>query len=262
MSEPYYKYFIRSNWKGRAETPSDIGARFVETLAALSNIDPIFADWKVIDTHNMSSLPLSVARPRIATVVEDNVARDDDDEPSPAYGYHISAMTGGFKDPRTVNFRVEAGGKDASATRLEFGDFFVPPDPVIVAYPLVKAALLAINAVWLAPWACAQAFRSGAIEVPIDIGGVAVTSIQGVVQVPSDPTFPNSMFNIPWIAYLSAPLALELRLAPEILTERTSDGGLLMSATAERFDPTNPVHLRRSRILAETLIACTANYRP
>jgi hypothetical protein len=30
-----------------------------------------------------------------------------------------------------------------------------------------------------------------------------------------------------------------------------------MTATGERLDPTNPDHVRRARILAETLIACT-----
>ncbi len=44
---------------------------------------------------------------------------------------------------------------------------------------------------------------------------------------------------------------------PEIVTERTPDGGLLMSAVEERLDPTNPEHLRRARILAETMVSRT-----
>lgn len=56
-------------------------------------------------------------------------------------------------------------------------------------------------------------------------------------------------------------LTTGLKLAPEILTERTPDGGLLMSATTDRLDPTNPEHIRRARILAETLIACTGYRR-
>jgi hypothetical protein len=34
-----------------------------------------------------------------------------------------------------------------------------------------------------------------------------------------------------------------------------------MIATEDRLDPYNPEHLRRSRIIAETMIACTG-YRP
>jgi hypothetical protein len=32
-----------------------------------------------------------------------------------------------------------------------------------------------------------------------------------------------------------------------------------MTATTERIDPDNPEHLRRARILAETMIACTGH---
>ena len=35
-----------------------------------------------------------------------------------------------------------------------------------MTYPLYKAAVLAINAAWRAPWACAEVFRSGTISVP------------------------------------------------------------------------------------------------
>lgn len=111
MTEPYYKYLIRSGWKGRAEAPSDIGARFVDTLTALRDVDAIFANWSIFDTHNLVSFPASEARSRIAAVVEDNVARDDYDEPSPVYGYHISAMTSTYKDPRRQDHRSNRHGQ-------------------------------------------------------------------------------------------------------------------------------------------------------
>ena len=72
---------------------------------------------------------------------------------------------------------------------------------------------------------------------------------------PGAPIFPYSRFHIPWLAYVSAPLASRLQLPAEIATERTPDGGLLMTATKERLDPANPEHLRRARILAEIMIA-------
>jgi hypothetical protein len=61
--------------------------------------------------------------------------------------------------------------------------------------------------------------------------------------------------------YLSAEHAVGVTLGREILTERTPDGGLLMIATEERLDPTNPEHVRRARILAETLIDRTGYQR-
>ena len=142
---------------------------------------------------------------------------------------------------------------------LRAGDEMVPPDPMIVTYSLFRAVLLAINAIWLQTWACAQAFRSVNIKVPL----ANSPSGQGYVLKPapmvlSDTAFPESIFHIPWFAYLSAPLCADLILPSQIQTERTSDGGLLMIATEEWLDPELPEHVRRARILAETLIARTA----
>jgi hypothetical protein len=252
-----YRYFIRSDWRGRPETPTTISEKLVETLDALSAIDPVFTGWEIINIRDMSSFPFAGARSRVAATIECNIVRNDYDQPSPNDGYHAVATAGVFKDPRSVTFNADAGGKYGGGTKLEFGDYGVVTDPSIVTYPLFKAALLATNAVWRAPWACAQASRSDTVKVPFQLGNLKGTRIDSAMQVPRDPAFPESIFHIPWIAYLSTELAGGLQLASEILTERTSDGGLLMSVTTERFDATNPEHLRRARIVAETMIACT-----
>ena len=255
MKVPFYSYFIRSGWPEHFETPAAIAAKFLKTLDALSR-DPIFASWEVFDTRKVSSLSLAEARLRMAAIVEDNVARDDFDKPALMYGYHANAMTGEFRNPRSVSLGIRAGGRYENGAVLEFGEYDVAPDLAIVTYPLFRTALLAINAIWSAPWACAQAFRSGAVAVPMNFGGAQGSRIDSVTQVPIDPTFPYSIFHIPWIAYLSAECAAGVTLGREILTERMPDGGLLMTATTERLDPMNPEHVRRARILAETLIAC------
>jgi hypothetical protein len=97
-----------------------------------------------------------------------------------------------------------------------------------------------INAFWSPVWACANVFKMRDDKAPLLAGA---------------PLFPYSRFHIPWIAYLSASLASGLQLPPEIRAERTPGGGLLMSGTEERLDPTNPEHLRRACILAEIMIA-------
>lgn len=254
-SQIVYRYFIRSAWKGRTEMPVAVGAKFLKTLDALSGFDPIFANWEVFN-GNMSMLSLAAARLRIAAIVENGVIRDDFNNPVPTDGYYTSAMAGEFRDPRGVNLRVKAGGRFEGNMELAFGEYDVVPDLTIVTYPLFRTAMLAINAIWRAPWTCAQAFRSGAVAVPVDFGAVQGKRIESVTQVPIDPTFPDTIFHIPWIAYLSAERAAGLTLAREILTERMPDGGLLMSATTDRLDPMNPEHVRRARILAEILIAC------
>jgi hypothetical protein len=256
MKEPFYRYFVRSGWPGRVETPAAIGAKFIKTLDALSKVDPIFANWELARAFDSPTVPLDEARSDIASLIEDWVSQDDYDEPDPYFGYHPKALAGESRDARSVVFGADAGGKLHGGTELRFGFFFdVPPDLAIVTYPLCKAALLAINAIWQAPWACAQAIWSGGmVSVPFDLGGVQAFRIENERYIPSDPTFPYSIFHIPWIGYLSAPLAAGVSLPPEILTERAPGGGLLMTATKDRLDPDNLEHARRARILAETMI--------
>ena len=209
------------------------------------------------DTLNIRAIPLASARARIAEIVENYVVRNDAYEPDSDEGYHAHAATNEFTGPRVAGVSVNAGGKYDGGIDLQFGRLWDPPDLTIVTYPLYKAALLAINAIWRAPWACAEAFRSGTISVPgVEIvPGLVGTRIDSVERVPLDPTFPYSIFHIPWIAYLSAEHAAGVALPSDILTERTPDGGLLMSATTQRLDPDNPEHVRRARIIAEVMIA-------
>jgi hypothetical protein len=258
MDEPFYSYFIRSGWKGRVESPAALGAKFVMTLDGLSRIDPMFANWELAAAFDSPTVPLDEARSNIAGLIEDCVSRDDFHEPDPYFGYHPKALAGDSRDARSVIFGLDAGGGHDGSTNLTFGFYFdVPPNLSIVTYPLCKAALLAINATWQAPWACAQAFGSAIVETTIDLGGVQGTRIDSIAPLPSDPTFPSSIFHVPWIAYLAKEFTAGLKLPPEILTERTRDGGLLMTATKERLDPDNPEHARRARILAEALIKQT-----
>jgi hypothetical protein len=244
----YFDYSIRSAWPGYPENPASLGAKYLDTLDALSRIDPkIFANWKIMEFPVVASHPLAVARPRIAAIIEHNVARDDFKRPMPYRGYTADAFTDNAIESRNASLRIEAGGGEEGSTMFETGRYKVAPDPAIVTYPLFKAELLAINAIWPPAWACAYAFRMKYYEVPLLSGA---------------PLFPYSRFHIPWIAYLAAPLIVGLVLPPDILTERAPGGGLLMSATEQRLDPTNPEHLQRARILAEILIKRTGYSSP
>jgi immunity protein 52 of polymorphic toxin system len=238
MRDLSFDYDIRSGWRGRVETPAAIGEKFLKTLDALSAIDPVlFANWQLTDLRAMSSLTLEEARPRVVALIEKNVVRDDFRKPSPIYGYHAVASVGQFKDPRKVRMDVDAGGKFDGGTLLDFGEWDVPPDPVIITFPLFKSALLAINAIWQPPFAWACAYESDYWEQPL--------------------RFPYSRFHMTWLGYLSAHLADGVQMPLEIKSERTPDGGLLMIAAEQRLDPTNPEHWQRARILAEIMVSRT-----
>jgi hypothetical protein len=175
-------------------------------------------------------VPLAAACKRIADIVESGVYIDDFNNPRPEYGHSVHAVAGA-RGPRHVVFTASTKRQSFD---LSFGEHDIASDLSIVTYPLFKAALLAISSAWDARWSCAQASRNDVVKVPIDFGpGVPAFRIDSAPKVPLDPTFPKSIFHVPWMAYLSSERAAGVTLAREILTERTPDGGLLMSAATE-----------------------------
>jgi hypothetical protein len=259
MSKLAFRYNIRSALPPLSEDPAALGARLLNTLDALSRIDPnVFHDWQVMRYPAAASLPLEAARPRITSIIETAVYRNDLHQPRPQYGYTAGALVINADKSRNVNLRIDTGGTKQGDTSLETGEWNVFPDPAIVSYPLFKAALLALNANWPPIWACAYAFRLNTVRVPIIYpNGARGSQSKDLPMIPSDPTFQDSIFHVPWIAYLSAPLATGVTPPREITIERVPDGGLLMIATTERLDPENPDHLRRARLILETMLART-----
>ena len=166
MNEINCDYLIRFGLPSSAESPVSIRAKFVETLDALSRIDPtIFGDWQIMDFPARASFPLEKARARIGRIIERNVTCGDLGDPLPVYGYTAEAFTRPAAKSRRVSLRVDAGGTTKSENWLKTGDWKVFPDPTIITYPLFKAALLAIHSIWITPWACAQAFRANMVKV-------------------------------------------------------------------------------------------------
>jgi hypothetical protein len=256
MDEVAFKYSIRTHPAHNAGSPGSIGDRFVRTLDSLSESGPsVFTNWEIIDLPAKTSVPLAIARMRIRAMIENNVARDQMGEPDPNYGYCAMALTRVDDRSRGIHLWIDAGGKHDGQVWLQTGAPQVPADPSIITYPIFKAALLTLVGNWQLPWMSAHAFRSNYAMMPVH--GGAGYLLENRPMLPQEPAFPRSRFHIPWIGYLSVALAAGVTLSPEIGTERTPDGGLLMIATEDRLDPANPEHLRRARIIAETMIACT-----
>jgi hypothetical protein len=238
--------FLFSIWlvrPQRRETPAVIGQKFLDTLDALSEADPFFTPWNVLEKSAMAVLPLATARPRIAAIVENNVVRNDGGQPEPQSGYSAIALTDNPITSRIVNVTVNAGAVvPGSHVMLAVGDpSLAPTDPAIVSYSRFRQALLAMTALWQPAWSYACAFRMDYWKAPI---------------VPGAPVISYSPFHVPWIAYLSPTFSRGLVVpSSDLRTEHAPGGGVLPSATEEAFDPTNPEHLRRAQLLAETMIS-------
>jgi immunity protein 52 of polymorphic toxin system len=194
----------------------------------------------------MAALPLTTARPRIAAIVEKNVVRDDSRQPEPEFGYRPIGVTDNPIASRITTLTVDAGSVFRESTvLLEFGGQLAPTDPAIVSYLRFRQALVAMIALWQPGWSYACAFRMDYWKARI---------------VPGAPVIRYNPFHIPWIAYLAPKLATGFVVPRgDVRIEHAQGGGLLLSATEDRFDPTNPDHLRRAHELAEIMIARTGD---
>jgi hypothetical protein len=73
-------------------------------------------------------------------------------------------------------------------------------------------------------------------------------------DAPGEAPMPYSIYHLSWMAYLSAERSAKLTPPTGVTWERTPDGGLLLIAAEERLDPTNPLHIQRSRAIANFMI--------
>ena len=113
MSEIKFDYSIRSSPLAHPDSPATLGPKFLDTLDALSRIDrDIFTNWTILELPDVDALllkaersgaaaavekivtfSLEAARSRIATIVENNVTRDDLRQPALTYGYSLVVYT-------------------------------------------------------------------------------------------------------------------------------------------------------------------------
>jgi hypothetical protein len=231
---------IYARWSEDTSDAGGIGTRLLETFRRLEPLAPVMRNWFLLD--GARGLPVEQVEPQMAAFVAKHVQRDDYGKPERVSGYGLQAYGWTVPrtwDARTVRIRINAGSTWWNEIEFEIGDFpRYPTDFSLVTYPVFKAALKAFAAAWPLPWALARAFDSDAL--PVDAAA-----------------YPDRRrswpFEVAWIAYLSAPLAKNLSIPPQILTEPTAGGGVVLSALETRIDQMNPDHMRCSRMLEQIL---------
>lgn len=210
------------------------------TLDLLDPIGPPFANWSIVDAEE-NFIPFAEARSQAERLVEENVTRENG-VPWPRDGYRFWAST--LAPPevplsRSATLSVKAGSPDNNRLKLQIGGFDAPPELDLLSYGAFGAALIGLASAWPCPWINACAFLTNYWRKSTAIG---------------QPPARFSRFQLAWMSYLSAPLAAGLVVPPELASEPGPNGGLILSAVTERFDPTNPDHLRRSQILAGLMV--------
>jgi hypothetical protein len=226
------EYYIHADWGPRAETPEVIAPRFLACVDRLKLIYPAYDDWITGDVSGKSK-KLDMLRKDFAAAVAARVARADDGEPTPIYGYWPSAFNSMKRTPRSLRIGVQAGSWVRSEFFSNFAEistaYNMTPDPGIVAYPAFKAALLALVESFDATYCSAY---------PMQI---------------MDFWDPSRNLRIAWMSYVSPRFAPLIAPPPSAIVERTTQGGLLMAATAETFSVDNPTHLAVARDILKSL---------
>ncbi len=252
------QFTISSTWDPRPETPETLGKRMLRNLDALIDISPYFGEWWFLDFRDDiedmieggldeaeivrrisgHDVPLENARGRMTEVVEYGVRRDDDWQPEPAGGYSITAVNSLADSSDHVSLSAHGGGIVDPRAGLRCAGFETAddPEPSIVSYPVFKAVLKSIISAWEVGWADAYS-----------------DDLRKLWHEPH----PYSL-DLAWMTYLSPPLARKVTPPPDVLVERTDDGGLLMIAAEETFDTANPKHMAAARSIQASLAGLNA----
>jgi hypothetical protein len=225
-------YSIYASWGPRAEPPESIAASYLACTDRLKQIHPAYDNW--IFDFNGKPKKFDALRGKLAEAVAVNVARAEDGDPTPIYGYWATVTnTMNKSHSRSISLHVKAGSwvnneYFCNSAEIKTGNRVVP-DPAIIAYPAFKAALLAL------------------------VESFDVTYCSAYPQQITNFWDPSNHLRIAWMSYVSPRFAPLITPPPIAIAERTAQGGLLMSATAETFRVDNPAHLAAARDILKAL---------
>jgi hypothetical protein len=239
-----YLYGIDAKWRVEPTSPAALGEKFLAVLEAISNAAPPGGEWQLgKPPYLRESVTREEAHAAPADWVKENVVTEpyvDDGD----LGYMLIALR--FADPTTKRLKLAStvGGSVGDDLSFEVGEMLGSSDLDTVTYSLFRATLLAIVRHFPPVWANARLF---------------LPAYQRTSTVPGVPPHPSPSYGRPWLSYLCAPLTEGLVSPVGVPCERTPDGGLLMIAAEDRLDPFNGDHMRRSRAIAEVMIARAGN---
>jgi Immunity protein 52 len=224
-------YSIFASWGPRPEPAESIAARYLACTDRLRQIHPAYDNW--IFDFNGKPRKLDALRDDLAAAVAANVVRAEDGDPTPIRGYWATAINSMKDEPRSLSLKVKAGawvnnGYFCNSAEIKTGNRVVP-DPTIIAYPAFKAALLAL------------------------VESFDATYCSAYPQQIRDFWDPSRHLGLAWMNYVSPRFAPLITPPPSAVTERTAQGGLLMSATAETFRVDNPAHLAAAQDILKAL---------
>lgn len=237
-------YGIEACWHIEPTSPAMLGKKFLDILDAISVVSPRDGQWELgKPPYREEIFTIEEVRANTAQWVEKNAVIEDG-VADPEAGYKLLALVLAEPSSRMMSLVGRIGGRLGDTIRFRVGDAVGASDLETATYTLFRTALLAIISSFPPVWATA----SFSLRKPESLPSMPTASPQ-----------PMASYSGPWLSFLCAPLAEGLIPPVGVPCERTPDGGLLMIAAEERFDPLNPDHMRRSRAIAEVMSTSLGN---
>ena len=217
-------YYINAIWFARPENPSVIADRLGRFVDRMITLDPLLADPIFGKTARTRYADV---RENLASLIAKDVTRDDWGKPFAKEGYYIGGHCGKPQQPFMFYGKVGRALPLPDNNRLSFTtDFGTWPNLSVLSYALYRSLMLAMIECW-EPTVC---YAQPSTLLPY---------IEG-----------RRLFTEAWIAYVPPNLRHLVQPADVPIVETTPDGGLLLAATTDMFDPANPVHLDAARRIA------------
>lgn len=230
-------YRLSVRWGQREESLSRCASRFANMLEALATLHPLLSDWRrQAQTRAAAYEPFC----RVPAGLDElkNILRagrhftSASKELMPELGYSIRAWNG-RNELQTLSLRLDVG---SYAHRLYLNSVRIEgfrEGNNLLDARLLKHVLLTIATCWGADW--------GVVEDWAYMGRT--------LDWNDKPLLPYGG----WLTYLARGLAEKVSPPPDVHSERTADGGLLMLVSEEPFDVGDPVHVARLDAVQKSL---------
>jgi hypothetical protein len=255
---------INSYWGPRPERPAELAGRCRQLLDRLASISPHFSNWSFVgrapssvagqykgpdgvadffrDQYRTVALEY-LSGGGLADLIDAGVCRDSDDSPVPLSGYLFGAFTGSGRDAQSVSLNAHVGNSLPDNYYINSIQIKTPQlphrqHPAFTLQTLI-AMMLAVTHFWDTTWAAI---------CPDDL----------LTLWPPSYMTRRASFNLAWVTYLSPRFAPMVTPPRSAIVEHTPEGGLVMTATRDRFDVANPAHLAVARDIESAMAPVNA----
>ncbi len=217
------QFYVNTGWHVRPDDAASVARCFQHYLDRLGTVDGVLSTWRIGSGY----IPYGAIRHAMTAFIGRNLKIGEDGEPDPQDGFSIRAASTDERQRFSVIGTAGRAYRYPMANELYLRtDSNYPADTTIVTYPLMKGVVLATVAAWRPD--CCAAYSSALKPDPV-----------------------GARYRRAWMTYVSPAHVDGVNLVGVPFSERTPEGGLLLSATDRTFDAADPAHLAGAQRLFE-----------